>query len=175
MPSQNKKDILTELAGGDLRSDGKANDVAGQIIEQPVLLRDLIAGFDSENEIIRMRTAHAVEVISRNNGDLLAGYKPRLIECIKNDSLPETRWHLAQVFGNISLSDREIKAILPVLFEFLSSGTVLVKAWTIVCLGDIARENPKFAKEIVKHISTLEADPSAAVRNRVKQVLNYLT
>ena len=93
----------------------------------------------------------------------------------KTIPLPEARWHLAQVFGNISLSDREVKTILPVLFEFLRSGTVLVKAWTIVGLGNIARANPKFAKKIIKQVSALEADPSPAVRNKVKQVLNALT
>ena len=80
-----KSGILKRLTGGDLRSDGKANYVAELVIRRPEFLPDLIEGFASDSKLIRMRTSHAVEVISRINGHLLTGYKPRLIECIKND------------------------------------------------------------------------------------------
>jgi len=137
--------LLRQLTGGDLRSDGLANDVARQVIDQPELLPDLVKGFESDSEITRMRTAHAVEVISRENGKLLKGFKPNLIKHAKEDTLPETRWHLAQVFGNISLSDKDLSIVLPILYEYLKSGTILVKSWTIVGLGKIAK-NSRTAK-----------------------------
>lgn len=127
--------ILEKLAGGDLRSDGEADRVARRVIERPDLLPYLIEGFQSDNEIIRMRTAHVVEVVSRQNSDLLEAFKAQLIQQAKTDTLPETRWHLAQVFGNLSLSDQETQDVLPILFEFLKTGTKLVRAWTVVGLG----------------------------------------
>ncbi len=120
--------ILQQLNGGDLRSDGKANEVATQIIERPELLADLMEGFDSDNEMIRMRTAHAVEVISRKNGQLLESSKSKLIDHAGNDPLPETRWHLAQIFGNLPLSDRETETVLPILYGYLKDGTILVRS-----------------------------------------------
>ena len=167
--------ILEKLAGGDLRSDGEADKVARRVIEQPDLLPYLMEGFQSDNEIIRMRTAHAVEVVSRQNGDLLETFKARLIEQAKTDTLPETRWHLAQVFGNLSLSDRETQDVLPILFDFLKTGTTLVRAWTVVGLGNIAKLNPGFQAGILQKVSDYQADQSPAVRNRVKQVLDSLS
>lgn len=167
--------VLEQLEGGDLRSDGKADDVAMQVIERPVLLPDLIEGFRSENRLIRMRTAHALEVISRNNAKLLENYKDELIKQAKADILPETRWHLAQIFGSLSFSDQELRIVLPLLFEFLKNGTTLVKAWTVVGLGNIAASNPGFRSEILKRISEYKEDRSPAVRNRVKQALKLLT
>lgn len=167
--------ILEKLAGGDLRSDGEADNVARRVIEQPDLLPYLMEGFQSDNEIIRMRTAHAVEVVSRQNGDLLETFKARLIEEAKTDPLPETRWHLAQVFGNLTLSDRETRIILPLLYEYLRSGTTLVRAWTVVGLGNIAKSKPRLKAEILKVITVYKNDQSLAVRNRVKQALNSLT
>lgn len=167
--------ILEKLAGGDLRSDGEADNMARRIIEQPDLLPYLMEGFQSNNEIIRMRTAHAVEVVSRQNGDLLETFKAQLIQQAKTDTLPETRWHLAQVFGNLSLSDQETQDVLPILFEFLTTGTTLVRAWAVVGLANIAKSKPFLKAKILKEITTHESDQSQAVRNRVKQALRTLT
>lgn len=166
--------ILQQLTGGGLRSDGKADDVAELIIKQPELLPDLIEGFESDSEIIRMRTAHAVEVISRENGDLLEEFKPRLIKSAKEDALPETKWHLAQVFGNINLSDKETRIVLPILYEYLKSGTILVRSWAVLGLGNIAGKSGQFRREILQKIAELKNDKSPAVRIRVKQTLQKL-
>ncbi len=167
--------LLRQLTDGDLRSDGKANDAARQVIYQPELLPDLVEGFESDSEIIRMRTAHAVEVISRENGNLLEEFRPKLIKYAQKDTLPETRWHLAQVFGNLDLSPKETGIVLPILYKYLESGTVLVKSWTIVGLGNIAKKNDRFRQEILQKIAELQNDKSPAVRNRVVQVLGDLT
>lgn len=166
--------ILQQLTGGDLRSDGDADKVARTIIDRPELLPDLIKGFESDSEIIRMRTAHAIEVISRENGVLLEEFKPKLIKCAKEDALPETRWHLAQVFGNINLSNEELHVVLPILYEYLKSGTILVKSWTVVGLGNIAEKSRLFRDEILQKVAELKNDKSTAVRNRVSQTLAKL-
>lgn len=161
--------ILQQLTGGDLRSDGRADDVARQVIERPEFLPDLIEGFDSDSKIVRMRTAHAIEVISRKHGGLLEECKSKLIKYAKEDTLPETKWHLAQVFGNIDLSDEELHIVLPVLYEYLKSGTILVRSWAVVGLGDIAEKNARFRNEILQKVAELEDDKSPAVRKRVSQ------
>lgn len=167
-------DILQELTGGDLRSDGRADDVARIVINQPELLPDLIEGLASDNKIIRMRAAHAIEVISRENGGLLIEFKPRLIRCAKEDALPETRWHLAQVFGNIDLSKRELSIVVPILCGYLTSGTILVRSWAVVGLGNIAEKNAQFRHEVLQEVARLNDDESPAVRSRVSQTLEKL-
>ena len=50
--------ILKKLTGGDLRSEGKADEVAKQIIDNPALIPDLLSGLDSDDNLLRSRTWH---------------------------------------------------------------------------------------------------------------------
>jgi len=68
--------ILEKLSGGDLRSEGKAEDVASEIIADPRLLADLVKGLSSDDKVIRARTCMTMEVISRDNPDLLIDVLP---------------------------------------------------------------------------------------------------
>jgi hypothetical protein len=55
-------ELLTMLSGGDLRYDGRANEVAEQVIKRSKLLGKLTEGLNESNGVIRARTAHALEI-----------------------------------------------------------------------------------------------------------------
>lgn len=54
--------------------------------------------------MVRGRTAHALEKVSRVHPELFKEYTDRLIEFTKNDSLPFVLWHRAMLFVNLDLS-----------------------------------------------------------------------
>jgi hypothetical protein len=60
-------DLLRLLTGGDLRSDGQANEVADFVMANPSRLNDLLDGLQDINDVVRGRTAHAIERISRTH------------------------------------------------------------------------------------------------------------
>ena len=59
--------LLRKLSGGDLRSDGRANEVAEEVIRTPELLEQLLEGLDEPDDLVRARTVHVMERISRTN------------------------------------------------------------------------------------------------------------
>jgi hypothetical protein len=65
------KNILGKLSGGDLRSEGKAEEVAKEVIKNHGILAELLEGIKSKDKVIRGRTAMSLEIISREDVKLL--------------------------------------------------------------------------------------------------------
>jgi len=121
-------ELLKELGGGDLRSDGRANEVAEEVIRNPHLLNKLVEGLDEPDDVIRARTAHALEKISRTNPEMLKELVPRFIKLSSQDKVPMVKWHLAMIFGNITLSEKETDEVISALFHLLKDESVFVKS-----------------------------------------------
>ena len=73
------KNLLAQLTGGDRRSIGRANQVAAAVLQSPETFPELIKGLWSEDSLVRMRAADAVEKISRQKPELLHPYKKELL------------------------------------------------------------------------------------------------
>ena len=65
------KPLLKRLSGGDRRSIGNSLDVAADVLANPKLFPDLFSGMFSDDPIIRMRAADAVEKVTVHNPILL--------------------------------------------------------------------------------------------------------
>ncbi|MGZ7117653.1 MAG: hypothetical protein ACXVHS_09455 [Methanobacterium sp.] len=167
-------ELLELLKGEDLRSDGAADEVAEEVIQSPSLFDLLFEGLNESDDLVRGRTAHALEKVSRVHPQLFNGYVPALIEVVKNDSLPFVNWHLAMLFANLNLSPDEKKDVISTLFYLLQDGSVFVKSWSISTLTILAMENPDEKDIIIGEIKDLAKSESAAVRKRTSKSLNTL-
>jgi HEAT repeat protein len=167
-------DLLELLKGGDLRSDGAADEVAADVIENPELFDLLFDGLYEKDDLIRGRTAHALEKVSRVHPEIFGQYTDKLIEFAKKDHLPFVLWHLAMLFVNLDYSQAKKKEIISILFYLLEDKSVFVKTWTISRLTILAMENPDEKDGIIGKIKSLENSKSAAVRNRVSKALDVL-
>ncbi len=56
-------ELLRKLSGCDLRSEGRVNEVAEEVIRNPQLLSKFIEGLSESDNVIRARTAHALEIL----------------------------------------------------------------------------------------------------------------
>jgi len=117
--NEKKNQLLELLKGGDLHSDGPADEVAEDVIQNTELFDLLFYGLNEDDDLVRGRTLHALENVSRVHPELFKGYTDRLIESAKNDSLPFVFWHLAMLFVNLDLSRNEEKEIISTLLTFL--------------------------------------------------------
>lgn len=165
--------LLRELSGGNLRSDGKANEVAERVMKTPQLLPKLIEGLSEPDEVIRGRTVLALEKISQSNPELLQGCIPQFIERALTDDVPMVKWHLAMIFGNIPL-ERETDAVVSTLFHLLKDESAFVKSWSIVSLTILGRKYKRKRKDIREEITLLKHDGSVTVRKRVRKALTVL-
>ncbi|WXG42053.1 MAG: hypothetical protein WED07_15040 [Candidatus Freyarchaeum deiterrae] len=167
-------ELLEKLTGGDLRSDGRGDEVADEVIRNPLLLDKLVEGLSESDDVIRARTVHALERISRTKPELLQGLTSRFIELADTDTVPMVKWHLAMIFGNMTFSEKETDTVVSALFRLLKEDSVFVKSWAIVSLTIIGRKNMKKKGEISSRIKTFQNDKSIAIRTKVAKALRIL-
>lgn len=148
-------EILKKLSGGDLRSEGRAEEVAAEIIDNPRLLAKLVKGLGSDDKVIRGRTCMTMEVISREHPELLTGVTRELMELASNDTVSQVRWHIAEIFGNVPISRDDAERFIPILFEFLGDKSKIVKYCAVQTLGIIGKDGPRTA-EIIGKIKLLK-------------------
>jgi len=93
-------DILEKLRGGELRPIGRADEVAEDMIENPILFEVVFEGLFDGDPIIRMRSADALEKASSSRPEHIQPFKRQLIEEAPNIKQKEVRWPLAQIYSN---------------------------------------------------------------------------
>jgi HEAT repeat protein len=167
--------ILSWLVGGDLRSDGDASEVAAFVLANPQVLDDLLDGLSVSDDVVRGRTADALEKIARSRPDLLVNHLDLLVQIANSDSVPMVRMHLAMIFGHLAMYKNFKGDLTKVLLELLGDERVFIRSWAIVSLCIIARMYPDTNACITKSIAPLANDKSVAIRSRTRKAMVVLT
>jgi HEAT repeat protein len=170
----NMNHLLEQLQGGTLISDGAANKVADIVLADPALLDKLVEGLKISDDIIRARTAHALERISRFQPHLLKSLLPDLINLAVNDPVPMVRWHIPMIFSNFEISGTDFEIILSVLFRMLKDNSVFVKNWAVTGLTVFGKKKKFRREEIILNLKALTADPAKSVRSRAAKAIQVL-
>ena len=163
---------LERLSDGDLRSEGRAEEVAQEIITDPELLNQVVQGLTSENKVIRGRVCMTMEVISRQHPELLAGVIPQLVELAAVDSVPQVRWHLAEIFGNVDITQEDVDKIVRILLAYLEDKSKIVKYCAVQTLGVLGGRSA-LKNEIRTRIEP-QKEASKSLSKIVTQVLEEL-
>ena len=66
--------ILDKLRGGDLRSIGRSNEVAGDIEKNVSMFETVFRGLYDSDPLIRMRSSDVIEKVTRNKPELLSNH-----------------------------------------------------------------------------------------------------
>jgi HEAT repeat protein len=167
--------ILTWLSGGDLRSDGMANEAARFVLENPQILDDLAAGLSEEDDAIRGRTADALEKVARERPDLLIDHLHQMMDLARNEQVPVVKMHLAMIFGHLAVYEEVVEDLISVLYDLLEDESVFTRSWAIASLCIIGRKYPADSQRILNRLSQLQGDPSVAIRSRTSKALSILT
>ena len=166
--------IIERLKGGDIRSDGEADEVAVDVLNHPILFAQLYAGLAEPDDVVRGRTAHALEHVSRSKPELLLPYLNKLVDQSTQDPLPVARWHLAMLFTNLSVYEEIIDTLAISLFCLLDDDSVFVKSWAISGLTIIGKHYPHLQGKVVEGVKLLRIDGSKAIQTRVRKALDVL-
>ena len=166
--------LIERLKGGDIRSDGEANDVAADVLNHPKLFALLYAGLAEPDDLVRGRSAHALEQVSRSKPDLLLPYLDQLAAQSAEDPLPMVRWHLAMIFANLAVFEEQIEPLSSALFRLLDDNSVFVKSWAVSSLTIIGRRYPGLRAQVTEEIKALRSESGKAIQSRVRIALDVL-
>jgi HEAT repeat protein len=166
--------LLKKLEGGTLISDGCANAVSDAILANPQLLENLLEGLIEKNGVVRARTAHALERISRTRPDLLQKSIPVLVDSALIDPVPMVRWHMTVILANIDCEQLDLTIIFSALFQMLADKSSFVKCWTISSLVVLALKNKNRQADSLRMIRMLSHDDAKAVRARTIKAIDIL-
>ncbi|MGC9349668.1 MAG: hypothetical protein ACP5JG_16135 [Anaerolineae bacterium] len=165
-------DILEKLEGRDRRSIGRANEVVDDVLRDPALFDEVFGGMLSDDPIVRMRAADAVEKITQKRPAYLEPHKAVLINQVAAVEQQEVRWHVAQMAPRLELTAEERRRVAETLFDYLDDESKIVQVNAMQ--ADLAEEDEELRLRVLKALRALVETGSAAVRNRGRKLLAQL-
>ena len=130
--------ILRKLTGGDRRSIGRVPEVVRQVLADPGLVAELVAGLTHEDPIVRLRAGDALEKVSRWHPEWVRPLRRRLLHLASKSKEQEIRWHLAQLLPRIGLTRSQQITLAGVLDSYFTDGSAIVRVSALQALADLA-------------------------------------
>ena len=167
-------DVLKKLAGGDRRSIGRVSEVVAEVLNDPSLFEVVFNAMLSDDPIIRMRSADAVEKITAKHPEYLQPYKEKLIQQVAKFEQQEVRWHAAQMFPRLDLSKEEQAVVVEILLDYLNDKSKIVKTFSMQALADFAERDASLRPKIIQLLEELTRTGSPAMQSRGRKLLEKL-
>jgi HEAT repeat protein len=166
--------MLKKLAGGDRRSIGRSNEVVADVLARPTLFRVLIEGLTTEDPVVRMRAADAIEKITVQRPELLRPYKNILLEISGRTLQQEVRWHMALLLPRMRLRAKERAVAVDILFDYLRDKSSIVKTCAMQGLADLGAQDAILKAKILLLLTELTDVGTPAMRARGRKLLARL-
>lgn len=168
-------ELLQTLSGTDRRSVGEADRVALRVLEQPELIGILFQGLATDDAVLRMRCADAIEKVTAQRPQLLIPFKQCILQQLVTIDQQEVRWHIAPMLARLPLTADEENTVVALLLGFTTDHSSIVKTMSMQALADIALRSPRLLPEIRQHIEKLAATGTPAMQARGRKLLKTLT
>lgn len=166
--------ILEKLQGGDLRSIGRANEVAHEVEDNPALFESVFNGLTNDDPVIRMRAADVIEKVTQGKPELLFGYTSQVISILKVAEQQEVCWHMAQITPRLKCNELEETEITNSLKKYLLHKSKIVQVSAMESLATIAERNDSILNEVIEIINQHKKSGSPAVQSRGRKLINRL-
>ncbi|HEV3253335.1 MAG TPA: hypothetical protein VG033_02940 [Candidatus Acidoferrales bacterium] len=166
--------LLQKLGGGDRRSIGASNEVVAEVLARPALFRLVFEGLEMGDALVQMRSADAVEKITRGRPELLQRYKKRILGTIAENNQPEVRWHVASMIPRLKLTARERGVAVDILFDYLHERSSIVKTCAMQGLAELAMKHAPLKVQVLPLLEELTETGTPAMRARGRKLLKQL-
>ena len=163
--------ILKLLRGNDRRSIGKSNAIVSIVGKNEILFKELFEFLYSENKIIRMRAADAIQKITELNPNIIKKYKNEILHKISKIDQQEVRWHVAQLIPHLGLTKAETIIVYQFLNDYLNDKSKIVRTFSLQAMTDLTEINSSLKKEVIKIIKQQMRKGSPAILSRGKKLL----
>ncbi len=163
--------LLGMLRLGDRRSIGKADKVVSLVLRQPGHLPVLAAGLWHPDRLVRMRSADALEKVSRKHAEWLRPLRRELLALAATTREQELRWHLAQLLPRLALSASERRTLVSALREYAQDASVIVRVSAMQALVDLAAFDQRLRQLVRRRLRRVLKTGSPAERARARKLL----
>lgn len=163
--------ILAMLAGGDRRSEGRADEVVVWVLAHPAGFAELIEGLRSEDPVVLMRAADAVEKVSRSHPAWLKPYRRALLEEWSAIEEKDVRWHVAQMLPRLQWTAGQRRRVFDVLQGYLKDPSSLVRTCAMQALVELVADDPAGRAAVRRRVQQLVRTGTPAMRARGRQLL----
>ena len=167
-------DILEKLRGGDLRSIGRANEVAHEVENNCTLFGAVFSGLYDSDPVVRMRSADVIEKVTKNKPELISGYTSQVISILASAKQQEICWHMAQVSPRLECSESEETELIKLLKKLLLHKSKIVRVSAMDSLAVFAERNNSILNEVIEIIKVQQETGSPAVQSRGLKLLQRL-
>lgn len=140
----------TFMIGGHANSLGKTEEVVQQVLADESLLEELYRCMFSQDAWVRMRAADAFEKVCREHSEWIERYVDRIQRELYDDAQQASiKWHIAQIYQQVSLTPKQKKAAIHWLIaqvstvdvDWIVSANVMETLVYFVKSGDIAKDD----------------------------------
>jgi hypothetical protein len=163
--------IIDQLRGGDRRSIGKVPHVVRVVSKNLELTGELIVGLVSDDPIIRMRAADALEKVSKERPSLLDPFKEVLLSTAADSHQQEVRWHIAQMLPRLNLSRKEKDGVVSTLLGYMQDRSSIVKVCAMQALTELAASDQRLVSSVKPVIEHACRNGTPAMRARGRKLI----
>jgi hypothetical protein len=166
---------ITEMlaTGGHANSLGRVNEVIVLVLDDKSRLDELYNCLFNEDAWVRMRAADALEKICREHPDWLERYIDRFPDELATSGQASIQWHLAQIYSQVNLTDKQREFAIDWLKHLLSTKETdwIVAANAMATLAQFTREGSFGTNEMVALLKIQQQHKSNAVIKRADKLL----
>ena len=138
------------------------------------LFKELFHGMLSDDPVIGMRSADAIEKITAKHPEYLEPFRTELIQQVARSEQQEVRWHVAQMLPRLALTPEERNAVVDILIGYLEDTSKIVKTFSMQSLADLAETDSKLRSQVTPLLEELTQTGSPAMRSRGRKLLKKL-
>lgn len=112
------------LVGGKTNSLGRTDEVIKAVMEDKSLLEELYQCMFAEDAWVKMRASDAFEKVCREHPEWVDKYIDRVQQDLSGDQQASIQWHIAQIYGEVKLSDSQRQKAINWLEDKISTTDV---------------------------------------------------
>ncbi len=165
------KSLRKYLSGGDLRSIADAHTVVSLIHTQKDF-DELFQYLLTNDRLIVMRAADAIEKITLRKPEYLTGHNQDIINVLERAIDKELKWHVALIASRLDVTKRELHIIWNTLQQWAKdkNESKIVRVNAIQALFDIANQNTELKADFQNIIKTVAAENVPSIHARLKKL-----
>jgi len=159
--------------GGKTNSLGRSGEVLEIVLSNKKRLNELYRCIFDEDAWIRMRAADTIEKVCRQHPDWLLSYVDKFQSELASNTQSSIQWHLAQIYGQLALTDEQKLKAINWLKNLLSNPRVdwIVAANAMKTLVQFTKDDSASIDGTIALLKVQQKHKSKSVVRRAEKLL----